>query len=115
MDTGAMSVGACDRQTGARVSVVGIATVTGLGGSGGSNPGKGMKLSLLRTLPDQPWGSPSPFRAFMTCWRDVTITNHFTENVVQLRISLLGCDALYCGRHLPTFRRNDRLILQDAV
>jgi len=110
-----MSVGAYDRQTGTRVNVVGIATVTGLSGSGASNSGKGMKLFLLHTHPDRPWGSPSPFHAFMACWRDVTFTIHFTENVVQLGIFLLRCDALYCGRHLPTFRRNDRLILQGVV
>jgi hypothetical protein len=67
VDTAAMYVGAYDRQTGARDSLVGIATVTGLDGSGSSNPSKGMRLSLLHSLPNRPWGSPSPFRASMTC------------------------------------------------
>jgi len=74
-----------------------------------------MRLSLLHTVTNRPWGSPSPFPAFMTCWRDVTFTFHFIENIVQLRIFLLRCDALYSGRHLPTFRSNDRLDLQDVV
>jgi hypothetical protein len=117
MDTAAMAGSACDRQTGARESAVGIATVTGLDGSGGSNPGKGMILSLLHTLPDRPWSSASLFRAFLTCWRDVTFnfTFHFMENIVQLRIFPLRCDTLYCSRHLSTFRRNDGLNLQDVV
>jgi len=38
MATAAMSVGAFDSQTGARVRVVGIATVTGQGGSGIRTP-----------------------------------------------------------------------------
>jgi hypothetical protein len=88
VDVAAVSVGACDRktdrQTGARVSVVGIATVTSLDGSGSSSPGKGKRLSLLHTLSDWSWGSRSPFRVFMTSWTDVTFTTHFIENIIQL-------------------------------